>query len=74
MCMRACVVRDVMRSLGEAGVIEKEMTAILLDQQIDDVEFSPEVEACLPKTLPWKLPEVSVGVSVFEMSCFHVEG
>ena len=50
--------REVMRSLGEASLIEKEMTSILLDQQIDDVEFSEDVEACLPKIAPWKIPEV----------------
>ena len=49
-----------MRSLGEAGLVEKEMTTILLDQQIDDKEFSAEVEACLPKTKPWTIPEVRI--------------
>ena len=45
------------RSLGEAGEIEPETDSILLVNDIDSSPFSQEVLDCLPKELPWKIPE-----------------
>lgn len=36
-----------------------ETEALLIDNEIDYEEFSPEVEACLPAQ-PWTIPAVSV--------------
>ena len=47
-----------MRSLGEAGVVEGETEALLIDNDIDYEEFSDEVNACLPKDEPWTIPKV----------------
>ena len=48
-----------MRSLGEAGVVETETEALLIDNEVDFAEFSPEVEQCLPKESPWTIPRVN---------------
>ena len=45
------------RSLGEAGEIEPETDSILLINDIDSSPFTQEVLDCLPKELPWKIPE-----------------
>lgn len=50
-----------MRSLGEAGLVEGETEALLIDYDVDYEEFSKEVEDCLPKDLPWTIPKVSRG-------------
>ena len=47
-----------MRSLGEAGEIEPETESFLLENEIDSGDFTPEALDCLPKNLPWTLPEV----------------
>ncbi len=47
-----------MRSLGEAGMVEVETEALLLEQEVDCQEFSEEVEDCLPKDDPWTISEV----------------
>ena len=47
------------RSLGEASLIEAESETILIDQQIDYAEFSKDVVDCLPKDLPWTIPQAS---------------
>lgn len=49
-----------MRSLCEAGVVEGETEAILIDNDIDFTDFSEEVNACLPTELPWTMPEVHI--------------
>ena len=48
----------LMRSLGEAGEIEPETEAFLLENEIDSGDFTPEALDCLPKNLPWTLPKV----------------
>lgn len=50
---------SIMRSLGEAGLVEGETEGLLIDNDIDYEEFSTEVEDCLPKDLPWTIPEAS---------------
>ncbi len=45
------------RSLGEAGEIEPETDSILLINDIDSSPFTQEVLGCLPKDLPWKIPQ-----------------
>ena len=45
------------RSLGEAGEIEPETDSILLINEIDSSPFCQEVLDCLPKDLPWKIPQ-----------------
>lgn len=50
--------RKIMRSLGEAGVVETETEALLIDNEVDFEEFSSEVEDCLPKEHPWTIPRV----------------
>ncbi|GFS07883.1 DIS3-like exonuclease 2 [Elysia marginata] len=45
------------RSLGEAGQIEPETQAMLIEMDVDDSPFSEQVERCLPTDLPWKIPE-----------------
>ncbi len=52
-----------MRSLGEAGVVERESEAFLIENEVDYSEFSEEVLACLPKQLPWSVPQVRGGLS-----------
>ncbi len=47
-----------MRSLGEAGVVERESEAFLLENDVDYSVFAEEVLACLPKQLPWSVPQV----------------
>lgn len=45
------------RSLGEAGQIEPETVAMLIELDVDDSPFSEQVSACLPQNLPWSIPE-----------------
>lgn len=59
-CIDSLSVRNLMRSLGEAGEIEPETESFLLDNDIDYSEFSADVLECLPKDLPWSIPEVCV--------------
>ena len=49
-----------MRSLGEAGEIEPETESFLFDNDVDYSEFSADVLDCLPKDLPWAIPEVCI--------------
>ncbi|RUS81839.1 hypothetical protein EGW08_010400, partial [Elysia chlorotica] len=49
------------RSLGEAGQIEPETQAMLIEMDVDDSPFSEEVEKCLPTNLPWTIPESELG-------------
>ncbi|XP_071109120.1 DIS3-like exonuclease 2 isoform X1 [Haliotis cracherodii] len=44
------------RSLGEAGQIEPETEAILLEHNVESDDFPEEVLTCLP-TSPWVIPE-----------------
>ncbi|XP_067658576.1 uncharacterized protein [Haliotis asinina] len=44
------------RSLGEAGQIEPETEAILLEHNVESDDFPEEVLTCLPAT-PWVIPE-----------------
>ena len=54
----SCLAKGVFsRSLGEAGEIEPETDSILLINDIDSSPFSQEVLDCLPKDLPWKIPQ-----------------
>ncbi|KAH9492825.1 DIS3-like exonuclease 2 [Bulinus truncatus] len=45
------------KSLGEAGQIEPETEAMLIELDVDDTPFSDQVVACLPQNLPWTIPE-----------------
>ncbi|KAK3795592.1 hypothetical protein RRG08_010546 [Elysia crispata] len=45
------------RSLGEAGQVEPETQAMLIEMDVDDSPFSEQVERCLPTALPWSIPE-----------------
>ncbi|XP_059162811.1 DIS3-like exonuclease 2 isoform X2 [Physella acuta] len=45
------------RSLGEAGEIEPETSALLIELDIDDSPFSDKVIQCLPTNLPWTIPD-----------------
>ncbi|XP_074654107.1 DIS3-like exonuclease 2 isoform X2 [Tubulanus polymorphus] len=47
---------QLMKSLGQAGEIEPETEAILMSYDVDFSEFSDEATDCLPKNLPWKIP------------------
>ncbi|XP_062504262.1 DIS3-like exonuclease 2 isoform X2 [Corticium candelabrum] len=49
------------RSLGEAGEIEPETEGFLVEHGIDSEDFSLEVLDCLPKNLPWTIPEDEYG-------------
>ncbi|XP_067851360.1 DIS3-like exonuclease 2 isoform X2 [Heptranchias perlo] len=44
------------RSLGQAGEIEPETEGILIEYDVDFSDFSDEVLECLPKSLPWTIP------------------
>lgn len=44
------------KSLGQAGEIEPETEAILIEYDVDFSEFTDEVLDCLPKNLPWCIP------------------
>ena len=59
-----------MRSLGEAGEVERESEAFLLENEIDSSEFSESVLDCLPKQLPWTIPQV---ISLSSMGCMYVQ-
>lgn len=45
-----------MKSLGQAGVIEPETEAMLIEYDVDYSEFTDEVLACLPQGRPWTIP------------------
>ncbi|XP_068427267.1 DIS3-like exonuclease 2 [Clinocottus analis] len=45
------------KTLGQAGEIEPETEGILIEYEVDISEFSDEVLNCLPKNLPWSIPE-----------------
>ncbi|GFO10034.1 dis3-like exonuclease 2 [Plakobranchus ocellatus] len=45
------------RSLGEAGQVEPETEAMLIEMDVDHSPFSEQVERCLPSDLPWSIPE-----------------
>ncbi|XP_041377898.1 DIS3-like exonuclease 2 [Gigantopelta aegis] len=45
------------RSLGEAGQIEPETEALLIENDVDYSEFSDKVLACLPSETPWVIPQ-----------------
>jgi exoribonuclease R len=45
----------VLKQLGTTGDVEAETQAILLEYGVNEKEFGPEVEACLPK-IPWHIP------------------
>ncbi|KAK7481369.1 hypothetical protein BaRGS_00027325 [Batillaria attramentaria] len=44
------------RSLGEAGEIDPQTEALLIENDVDDSEFSEQVLQCLPQELPWSIP------------------
>uniref|UniRef100_UPI00398F3F42 DIS3-like exonuclease 2 isoform X2 n=1 Tax=Pristiophorus japonicus TaxID=55135 RepID=UPI00398F3F42 len=44
------------KSLGQAGEIEPETEGILIEYDVDFSDFSDEVLECLPKFLPWTIP------------------
>lgn len=48
------------RMLGEAGDIEPETEAMLLEYDVDESDFSEEVLSCLPDigSEQWKIPQV----------------
>lgn len=48
------------RSLGEAGEIEPETDGILSINDIDSSPFTEKVLNCLPKELPWKIPQEEI--------------
>ncbi|ESO85209.1 hypothetical protein LOTGIDRAFT_235866 [Lottia gigantea] len=47
---------NLSRSIGEAGLIEPETEALLIENDVDFSDFSEEAIKCLP-TVPWKIPE-----------------
>ncbi|XP_053359628.1 DIS3-like exonuclease 2 isoform X1 [Clarias gariepinus] len=47
---------QLMKSLGQAGVIEPETEAMLMEYDVDYSEFTDEVLACLPQGRPWTIP------------------
>ena len=61
-----------MRSLGEAGVIEAETEALLIDNEIDFADFPEEVDDCLPQHFPWTIPKVCVCMCVCMCVCVRV--
>ena len=68
-CLSICI-SNLMRSLGEAGEIEPETESFLLDNEVDYSEFSKDVLDCLPKDLPWSIPEVcSIVQSMHNCTC-----
>ena len=48
---------NLTKSLGEAGEIEGESEAILLENNVDFADFSKEIIDSLPE-LPWSIPKV----------------
>ena len=66
----------LLRSLGEAGEIEPESEAYLLENKVDFEDFSPAVLDCLPKDLPWTIPQVCSLAGIFhpfqEVTCFSI--
>ncbi|KAG7330693.1 hypothetical protein KOW79_006915 [Hemibagrus wyckioides] len=47
---------QLMKSLGQAGVIEPETDGMLMEYDVDFSEFTDEVLACLPQGRPWTIP------------------
>ncbi|XP_034159362.2 DIS3-like exonuclease 2 [Pangasianodon hypophthalmus] len=47
---------QLMKSLGQAGVIEPETEAMLMEYDVDYSEFTDEVLVCLPQGRPWTIP------------------
>ncbi|KAK3568071.1 hypothetical protein QTP86_029700 [Hemibagrus guttatus] len=47
---------QLMKSLGQAGVIEPETDGMLIEYDVDFSEFTDEVLACLPQGRPWTIP------------------
>ncbi|XP_055976968.1 DIS3-like exonuclease 2 [Sorex fumeus] len=45
------------KSLGQAGEIEPETEGILTEYGVDFSDFSSQVLDCLPRTLPWTIPQ-----------------
>lgn len=41
-------------------MVERESEAFLLENEIDDAKFPEEVLDCLPKQLPWSVPQVAL--------------
>ncbi|XP_071965434.1 DIS3-like exonuclease 2 [Antedon mediterranea] len=56
-CNMAMPKGHLQRSLGEAGEIEPETEAILIEHGVDFSEFSEEVLDCLPRDDNWCIPE-----------------
>ncbi|POI36072.1 hypothetical protein CIB84_000175 [Bambusicola thoracicus] len=46
-------IRQLAKSLGQAGEIEPETEGILTEYGVDFSDFSPEALECLPQSLPW---------------------
>ncbi|XP_026992572.2 DIS3-like exonuclease 2 [Tachysurus fulvidraco] len=47
---------QLMKSLGQAGVIEPETEAMLMEYDVEFSEFTDEVLECLPQARPWTIP------------------
>lgn len=52
-----CEHSNLIKSLGEAGEVEGESEAILLEHNVDFADFSKEIIDSLPQ-LPWSIPKV----------------
>ena len=52
------IYRELQRSVGEAGEIEPETEAFLIENDIDFGDFSFKALDCLPKQAPWTIPPV----------------
>ncbi|XP_059157006.1 DIS3-like exonuclease 2 [Physella acuta] len=48
----------LVRSLGEAGEIDPETSALLIELDIDDSPFSDKVIQCLPTNSTWTIPDL----------------
>nr|CAB3238077.1 DIS3-like exonuclease 2 [Phallusia mammillata] len=48
---------ELVDCIGEAGEVATETTSILIDHDVDFQDFSPSVTDCLPKDLPWMIPQ-----------------
>lgn len=70
-CLFLC--RNLTRSIGEAGMVEAETDAILLEYEIDQRDFSSAVEDCLPKDLPWTIPKAGHALYYTAVYRFHSE-
>ncbi|XP_068197004.1 DIS3-like exonuclease 2 [Antennarius striatus] len=47
----------LIKTIGDAGDIESETEGILIENDVDFSNFSDEVLDCLPKNLPWTIPD-----------------